>query len=214
MDARGLVIAGATIGITSAAACSASRTGATSPPPTTTTATPLASATGSAAPVASATATAPSLSPEQKLAVIVEAARRCEKPTATITNKPSEDGIVFNNAQTDPDAGYIDRLAKIVATVRETSAYRCCFDAWQAEHPDEELGVMLQLTLDPEGRVKEAGVDADRTSTDDELLLACLGAVARGSVFPPSPTGKDTLVDYPFAVAIRDVGPVSRKRWE
>lgn len=161
--------------------------------------------TASVEPVVSATARPPT--PEQVLARAIDAARQCETPTAEITNAPPENAVVFNNAQTDPDAGYIDRLAAIVATIRGTTAFRCCFDAWQTQHPNEELKVMLQITLDPKGSVKETGADPKRSSSDDAVLLGCLGAVAQGSSFPPSPTGKDTQVDYPFVVAARDTSP-------
>lgn len=203
MNWRGLTVACA---LASSPGCSATSASTSAPPPAATTAAPVASTPASAVvPVASTTA--PTLTPEQELARAVEAARRCDAPAAEITNAPPEDGVVFNNAQTDPDAGYIDRLAAIVGTIRGTAAYRCCFDAWQTQHPEEELKVMMQITLDPKGGVKETGVDAKRTNADDAVLIGCLGAVARGSEFPPSPTGKDTQVDYPFVVAARDTSP-------
>jgi len=206
MEWRALVIVGVATalgGWSATSGCRATTPGTAVPPAQSASSPPVASATTTSPPVASTSVPGPTA--EQILAVAIEAARQCDEPAADITNSPPKNGTVFNNAQTDPDAGYIDRLAGIVSAIRDNPAYGCCFDVWQSQHPDLPLEISLRVRLDPEGEVVEAGVHPERTSTDDAVLIGCLGSVARRSSFPPSPTGKDTHVDYPFVVAAREL---------
>jgi hypothetical protein len=59
---------------------------------------------------------------------------------------------------------------------------------------------MLQLTLAADGGVQAARIDPQRSTITDPPTLACITGLARDIAFPPSPSGKATIVEYPIAV--------------
>jgi hypothetical protein len=125
----------------------------------------------------------------------------CESPRGAILEAP-DGGVVFNNAMTSADAGQLDRGAAILATLGEQSQQiLCCFDGWLDEHPGEEAEVLLELLLEADGRVIDAGVTSKRVA--DERLTRCLAGLAQATTFPPSPRDSGTLVKYPIRVGSR-----------
>jgi hypothetical protein len=130
------------------------------------------------------------------------AAQGCPQPSSTIANHP-DGGVVFNNAMTSADAGFIDRMQRIVTTLEEQGdRFRCCFDLWQPPQASSEPArVMLVVVLEANGDVRTATVDESRTTAKDEDMVWCVAEVARTTTYPPSPTGKSTIVEYPFVVA-------------
>ena len=152
-------------------------------------------------------------SPQERLEAAVATVRACQTPAALITNRP-ESGVVFNNAMTSADAGSIDRgQAVIDALGSQTEAFRCCFDAWFANHRDDEQRVMLLVELAPDGSVKTARADPKRSTIDDDVVLACLAAVAGDVSYPTSPSDQPTVVEYPLvarAGAVNEQGSKPR----
>lgn len=168
------------------------------PPPTTATPTGQPQPIASVTPPPSATV-APA--PVDTVAVGVSAARACTAPTSRIANRP-DGGLVFVNAWRRQDAGNIDRLQGVVEAISASdTAFRCCFDVWQREHPAEEGKLMLEMELTPEGKVDRAEIDAERSSVDDVVTRRCVVEVARSLTYPPSPSDRTTLVEYPFVIA-------------
>lgn len=128
---------------------------------------------------------------------------RCPSPRSALLNLP-DGGVVFNNAMTSADAGFIDRTQGIIdALVGQSQAIRCCFDEWAEQHPGDEGQVVLLLELDAAGVVISADVDPRRSTIAERATLDCLIEVARRASYPESPTGSPTLVEYPFVVALR-----------
>lgn len=133
----------------------------------------------------------------------------CDEPKVQLVAPPPSDGVVFNNAQTDPDADYIDRLRRLVARVRDDVGFRCCLDDWLR---DEELAapaLSMNIVIEPDGAagaVRVVLTESPTTSTEltstprRRRLEACFAHAARRMPFPPSPTGKPTMLDYPFEV--------------
>ena len=106
---------------------------------------------------------------------------------------------MFNNAMTSADAGSIDRgQAVIDALTAQTDAFRCCFDAWFRDHDAVEQRVMLTVELAPDGRLKSATTDPERSTLNDEVVFGCLAAVAGDATYPTSPSGQPTVVEYPL----------------
>ncbi|MBW2526033.1 MAG: AgmX/PglI C-terminal domain-containing protein [Deltaproteobacteria bacterium] len=131
----------------------------------------------------------------------LSALQRCDEPLARIVNVP-DGGVVFNNAMTSADAGFIDRTQGIIdALVGESSRLQCCFGPWAQAHPGAEGKLMLLLDLDPAGRVRRADTVADRSTITHPLAVRCVLDVARRVSYPKSPTDSPTLVEYPFVVA-------------
>jgi hypothetical protein len=134
------------------------------------------------------------------MAAAVAQARACDAPLSVIANQP-DGGTVFNNAMTSADAGHIDRTAGVLEAIAgQAAALRCCFDVWGAQSPTKEGRLVLVLTLAPDGAVRDTAVDAARTDILDPVTVGCVLAVAKSTTFPASPTGRETIVEYPFVV--------------
>ncbi len=131
-----------------------------------------------------------------------QAAQGCPQPSSAITNHP-DGGVVFNNAMTSADAGFIDRMQKVVEALADRGdRFRCCFDLWQPPRtPNEPMRIMLVVVLEPNGDVRTATVDESHTTVRDEDMFWCIAEVARTTTYPASPTGKPTIVEYPFDVS-------------
>ena len=142
------------------------------------------------------------LTPAQKLAADAERASACSVPRATFLNQPGS-GVVFNNAMTSVDAGFIDRTRGVLdALASHSAAFRCCFDSWAQTNPTQPGHLTLVVTLNADGTAEDARVDPARSNMSDPLTDACVALVAQSATYPASPTGKTTLVEYPFHVAI------------
>jgi hypothetical protein len=124
----------------------------------------------------------------------------CNDPRAVVLNHP-DGGTVFNNALTSADAGFIDRTQGVLdAIANRSQAFRCCFDPWLEQAPSGEGQLLLRVTLAPNGDVSAAEIDSARSDIRNATSVACVLAVARGIDYPPSPTKKETIVEYPFRV--------------
>lgn len=127
----------------------------------------------------------------------------CAAPTVEL-DKPPEGSIVFNNAMTALDAGSLDRTAGVVATMQEHHAQLgCCLARWSLEHPAGGLELVVSLTIEPNGVVREATVPADRGTAVDAATAECVLGVVRPLRFPASPAGRVTTADYPLRIASR-----------
>jgi hypothetical protein len=125
--------------------------------------------------------------------------RACDDPRVEILNHP-DGGVVFNNAMTSADAGFIDRTEpSIRALAAKASEFRCCLAKWVGTHEGEQR-LMVVVQLAPDGTVSESRIDASRSDVDDPATLRCVELVAREASFPASPSGKDTWLEYPLRV--------------
>ena len=132
------------------------------------------------------------------LAAAVAKARACDEPGSRILNHP-DGGVVFNNAMTSADAGHIDRTrATLDAIAGQSRALRCCFDVWTRAHAGKTGKVLLVVTLAADGTVESTRVDKKRTDASEPVMDACLLAVVNAATYPPSPSKKRTIVEYPL----------------
>lgn len=199
----GTVVASAWLTAMLFGACRGSHPGpADSPPAEQPTATerPLGS-TETTAPSASA----PDVEPEDAGASTedeqLRALQQCAAPRVSIVNVP-DGGVVFNNAMTSADAGFIDRTQGVIdVLVGLSREVRCCLGPWAEQHHAGRGTLMLLLELDPGGSATKVDVDAERSTITEALAIRCvLDAVRRGR-YPQSPTGSPTRVEYPIEVA-------------
>ncbi len=161
----------------------------------------------SAVPSASAIAAPPPIAPPTDAGPSEEALKQlmaCPSPSAQILNYP-DGGVVFNNAMTSADAGFLDRTQGVLdAIAAKGQALRCCFEPWLAEAPHAEGRVLLVVALAPDGAVTSAEIQSARSDIENATTRACLVAVARAADYPPSPSHVATTVEYPIRV-----GPAS-----
>jgi hypothetical protein len=131
----------------------------------------------------------------------LRALQSCSEPLITIVNTP-DGGVVFNNAMTSADAGFIDRTGGIIdALVEQSDRIRCCLTPWAAQQSNAEGTLMLLLELDAAGQVLRADTDVERSTITDGLAVRCVLDAARQVRFPESPTGSPTKVEFPFVFA-------------
>ena len=129
--------------------------------------------------------------------------RKCAAPSVRLDLPPS-DGVVFNNAMTSADAGYIDRAQGVIDVLLGTEHdLRCCIDSWAAEHPSVRAKLVLILTLAADGTPTHATVDEARSSSMTTAVGECLTGAAMAVTYPPSPTGVATTVEFPIRVEAR-----------
>jgi hypothetical protein len=124
----------------------------------------------------------------------------CQEPRARLMLP--DGGVVFNNAMTSADAGFVDRTQGVLDALGARAArFQCCFDPWARETPGGRGELLLVVDLEPDGRVREATVQADRSTISRPDTVRCVIDVARQTSYPASPVGRPTLVEYPLLVA-------------
>ena len=136
----------------------------------------------------------------QIAAATVDAApSECHNPTARLLLP--DGGVVFNNAMTSADAGYLDRTQGVLEALgAQADRLRCCFDPWSRDTPGGRGQVLVVLDLEPDGRLRHASVEAERSTISRPDAVRCVLDVVRRAAFPASPTGKPTLVEFPLQV--------------
>jgi hypothetical protein len=136
----------------------------------------------------------------QNLAATVGAAPpECRNPTARLLLP--DGGVVFNNAMTSADAGYLDRTQGVLEALgAQADLLRCCFDPWSRDTPGGRGQLLVVLDLEPDGRLRNASVEAERSTISRPDAVRCVLDVMRRAAFPASPTGKPTLVEFPLQV--------------
>ena len=168
-----------------------------------------------AASVATATAkpTAGPLAPEPEGDASDEVKRKaarwvaaCQVPTAGLAKNTdaadvpaSGSAVVMNNAQTAASVGKSDRFQPLVeAITSKRSLFRCCFDTYAKDNPGAHGKLTLSVKLDPSGKLLEAKTLAAQSELKDPVLGQCVAQTAKSVSFPTSPSGKETLFQYPF----------------
>lgn len=184
-DNFALVLAG---GLLATAACFAACTGSSN-----TVQIPAATQSATAAPAPLPTMSgAPSAVVTQLVQPPPRSLSECAAPRSQISSFP-DGGVIFNNAMTSADAGFIDRTAGVLeALMAERNGFACCLD----HAGRDEVATALVVTIQPSGAIEEAHL-ADPNSVAEEAA-ACLVEVATRVVFPASPTDKPTVVKLPL----------------
>jgi len=160
-------------------------------------ATAMPASAGAATPDTSALAPSPAPEPGDADAP----SPSCTAPTVDL-EKPPVGSIVFNNAMTAADAGYLDRTAGVVATMAEHHAQLgCCLESWSRGRTAGGAELVVSLTIEPDGAVREASIPVGRGSVVDAATAECLLGVVRSVRFPRSPAGRITVADYPLRLA-------------
>ena len=76
--------------------------------------------------------------------------------------------------------------------------FRDCYDKARKELPELRGTMTIHFVLDPEGNVKKAELNLDRSEIKTAGVSDCAIAVLKGMKFPPSSRGMETTVNYPF----------------
>lgn len=87
-------------------------------------------------------------------------------------------------------------IAQIVKDNRKP--VRECFEKAKKELPDLKGDMVIHFVVDPEGKVKKAELNQERSTLKSPAVVDCSIKVVQGIKFPPSSRGMDTTVNYPF----------------
>jgi hypothetical protein len=87
-------------------------------------------------------------------------------------------------------------IAQIVKDNRQP--VRDCVDKAKKELPDLKGDMVIHFVVDPEGKVKKAELNQERSNLKSPAVVDCALAVIKGIKFPASSRGMDTTVNYPY----------------
>ncbi|WP_157906556.1 AgmX/PglI C-terminal domain-containing protein [Sorangium cellulosum] len=157
---------------------------------------PGATAAGAADPGAAAPAQPDRPASRKKAPETVE---DCKVIASEITNDPPDGGVVMNNATTSADAGSSDRLQPLVDAIKaRRDGFRCCFDLYARKHPGAQGRITWQLKLKPDGTFEEASIVRDKSDVTAPQVESCMEELAKSITWARSPSGKETVLTYPF----------------
>lgn len=105
-------------------------------------------------------------------------------------------------AQKAPEAGgkTETRTMEIIAQVIKDNrkGVRDCFEKAKKDLPDLKGDMVIHFVIDPEGKVKKADLNQERSTLKSPAVVDCSIKVLSAIKFPPSSRGMDTTVNYPF----------------
>jgi hypothetical protein len=87
-------------------------------------------------------------------------------------------------------------IAKIVKDHRQP--VRDCMDKAKKQLPDLKGDLVVHFVIDPDGKVKKAELNQERSTLKNPEVTECAVKTIKGISFPPSSRGMDTTVNYPY----------------
>jgi hypothetical protein len=92
------------------------------------------------------------------------------------------------------------RTMEVIAQVvkENRKPVRDCFDKAKKELPDLKGDMVIHFVVDPDGKVKKAELNQERSTLKSPAVVDCSVKAILAIKFPPSSRGMDTTVNYPF----------------
>jgi hypothetical protein len=90
----------------------------------------------------------------------------------------------------------LDVIAKLVKDNRKP--VRECYEKARKELPTLQGDLVIHFVLDPDGKVKLAELNQERSTLKSPVVSECAIKVIKGISFPPSSRGMETEANYPF----------------
>ena len=90
----------------------------------------------------------------------------------------------------------MDVIGQIVKDNRKP--VRECFDKAKKDLPDLKGDMVIHFVVDPDGKVKKADLNQERSTIKSPAVVDCSIKIILGIKFPASSRGMDTTVNYPF----------------
>lgn len=87
-------------------------------------------------------------------------------------------------------------IAKTISANRKP--IRACYDKARKDLPELKGTMTIHFVLDPEGNVKKAELNVERSDIKSPDVVNCAIGHLKKLKFPPSSKGMDTTVNYPF----------------
>jgi hypothetical protein len=127
------------------------------------------------------------------------------KPAADAAKPEAEEGWAGESeakSQKAPDAGgktetrTMEVIAQIIKDNRK--GVRDCFEKAKKDLPDLKGDMVIHFVIDPDGKVKKADLNVERSTLKSPAVVDCSIKVLSAIKFPASSRGMDTTVNYPF----------------
>jgi len=90
----------------------------------------------------------------------------------------------------------MDVIRKLVMDNRK--AARKCYDDARKDDKDLKGDVVIHFVLDPEGKVKKAELNQERSTLKSPAVVDCVIGVIKSIPFPKSSRAMETTTNYPF----------------
>jgi outer membrane biosynthesis protein TonB len=87
-------------------------------------------------------------------------------------------------------------IADVIQTHRDEA--RACFDKAARDVPGLAGDLVIQFVLEPDGSVRSAELNPERSTLTHPAVVNCVIDVIRRLPFPESSRGMETRVNYPF----------------
>jgi hypothetical protein len=148
---------------------------------------------------------------EQKVAVGDKAAGSGDKPAKEEDGWAGEDAAKHPDAKPNaasdaspapaadpkaPETRTMDVIRKLVMDNRK--AARKCYEDARKDLKDLKGDVVIHFVLDPEGKVKSAELNQERSTLKSPAVSSCVIGVIKSIPFPKSSRGMETSTNYPF----------------
>ncbi len=75
---------------------------------------------------------------------------------------------------------------------------RDCYDRGRRELPNLKGSMTINLIIDPDGKVKKAELNVERSEIKAPSVVNCSIDEIKKIKFPPSSRGRESIVNYPF----------------
>lgn len=95
-----------------------------------------------------------------------------------------------------PETRTLDVIRKLVMENRK--AARKCYEDARRDVKDAKGDVVIHFVLDPEGKVKSAELNQERSTLKLPGVVECVIGVIRSIHFPKSSRAMETSTNYPF----------------
>jgi hypothetical protein len=95
-----------------------------------------------------------------------------------------------------PETRTMDVIRKLVMDNRK--AARKCYEDARLSSKDLQGNVVIHFVLDPEGKVKSAVLNQERSTLKAPAVVDCVIGVIKGISFPKSSRAMETTANYPF----------------
>ena len=155
---------------------------------------------------------APAKSPDDAPAPVADApaaaadAPAGDKPAGDKPAGNSEEGAWAGEAEAKTEkapagAGKTEtRTMEVIAQIvkENRKPVRDCFEKAKKDLPDLKGDMVIHFVVDPDGKVKKADLNVERSTLKSPAVVDCSIKVIQGIKFPPSSRGMDTTINYPF----------------
>jgi hypothetical protein len=138
----------------------------------------------------------PPAEPPADAAPPAEAAKPADADEAWSGEAEAKTEKVPPGAEGKAETRTMEVIAQIVKDNRKP--VRDCFEKAKKELPDLKGDMVIHFVVDPEGKVKKAELNQERSTLKSPAVVDCSIKVVQGIKFPPSSRGMDTTVNYPF----------------